>query len=592
MITVFKFGVHYRWQVPEVLREQLWLGHQLREDLVTLQLEYEAGLKAIWSSYPDVAAAEESLVTAEAEALEAAEEVSRQRQAQRTKRITGPAADALASARKRAKEARVARRSAIAAVKDEAAERISALAAGLRASQKAKYAEYAQAQGLYWGTFGDVLDHHKTAVKMVAAKRAAGRPAALRHHRFDGTGAVAVQLQRPAGKPQRTPALISDPVASNWRNVFHLPWVDPAQWEQMTRAEQRAKGRVIVRMRCGAEIIEVPVQIHRMLPADADITGARLVVAREGSDYRISLSVTARIGDPEPVTAGPTVALHFGWRGSDAGPVVARWQSDAPVDIPDDCSAFMVGDRWGGKIVMPSVIVDRLDAAAAIQAGRDEQLNTVRAAVVEWLAVNGPVAHPVRDGEEISAADVSRWRSPARFAALATWWRDAPPANGEQVVEVLEAWRASDKRLWNTQVHTAGRALRRRDDLYRQAAAILADQAGLVVVDDTDIGAVAASRSDVPAAVVDPAARRRSYAAPGILRASLVAAAAREGVLVRSVSHKGMSVIHAECGTVNDCDDRFLSALVKCEGCGKVYDQDVNALEIAMREAHRYIPVA
>ena len=283
MITVFKYGVHYRWQVPEVLREQLWLGHQLREDLVTLQLEYEAGLKAIWSSYPDVAAAEESLATAAAEALEAAEEVSRQRQVQRTKRITGPAADALAAARKRAKEARVVRRSAIAAVKDEAAERISALAAGLRASQKAKYAEYAQGKGLYWATFGDVLDHHKTAVKMVAAKRAAGRPAALRHHRFDGTGAVAVQLQRPAGKPQRTPALISDPVASNWRNVLHLPWVDPEQWEQMTRAEQRAQGRVIVRMRCGADIIEVPVQVHRMLPADADITGARLVVAREGS---------------------------------------------------------------------------------------------------------------------------------------------------------------------------------------------------------------------------------------------------------------------------------------------------------------------
>ncbi len=190
------------------------------------------------------------------------------------------------------------------------------------------------------------------------------------------------------------------------------------------------------------------------------------------------------------------------------------------------------------------------------------------------------------------ACELSRWRSPARFAALAGWWRDAPPAGGEQIAEVLEAWRASDKRLWNTQVHTAGKALRRRDDLYRQVAAILADKAGLVVVDDTDMGAVAASRSDVPAAVADPAARRRTYAAPGALRAGIVAAAAREGVPVRSVSHKGMSVIHAECGTVNECDDRFLSALVECEGCGKVYDQDANALEVVMREAHRYTSVA
>lgn len=592
MITVYKFGVHYRWQVPEVLREQLWLAHSLREDLVTLQLDYEAGLKAIWSSYPDVAAAEEALEAAESDAVAAAEEVARQRQVQRTKRITGPAAEVLAAARKRAKEARVARRTAIAAVKDEASERITALAVGLRASQKAKYAEYAQEKGLYWATFNDVLDHHKTAVKLVASKRAAGRPAALRHHRFDGTGSIAVQLQRQAGQPQRTPALIADSKASKWRNVLVLPWVDPDEWEQMSRSEQRAQGRVVVRMRCGAEHLELPVQIHRMLSADADITGARLVVTREGSDYRISVAVTAKVGDPDPVTDGPMVALHFGWRGSDAGAVVARWQSDAPVDVPEDCESFMIGDRWGGQIVMPSVILDRLAAADAIQSGRDEQLNVVKAAVVEWLTEHGPVPHPVRDDEEISAADAGRWRSPARFAALARWWRAAPPVGADHLVEVLESWRASDKRLWNAQVHTTGKALRRRDDLYRQVAAILADQAGTIVVDDTDLAEVAASQSDVPAAVTDPAAKRRTYSAPGTLREAIAAAATREGVQVHTVSHKGMSVIHAECGTLNQPGDRFLTALVECEGCGKTYDQDSNALHLVMREAHRYTPVA
>lgn len=35
-------------------------------------------------------------------------------------------------------------------------------------------------RGLYWATFNDVLDHHKTAVKRMQQARAQGRPAAMR----------------------------------------------------------------------------------------------------------------------------------------------------------------------------------------------------------------------------------------------------------------------------------------------------------------------------------------------------------------------------------------------------------------------------
>ena len=56
MTTVHTMGVHYRWEMPEVLRQQLRLAHDLREDLVSLQLAYGADLQAMWSSYPNVAA--------------------------------------------------------------------------------------------------------------------------------------------------------------------------------------------------------------------------------------------------------------------------------------------------------------------------------------------------------------------------------------------------------------------------------------------------------------------------------------------------------------------------------------------------------
>ncbi len=64
-ITVHTMGVHYRWQVPDVLRQQLRLAHDLREDLVSLQLAYDEDIKKIWSSYPSVATAEVQLAAAE-----------------------------------------------------------------------------------------------------------------------------------------------------------------------------------------------------------------------------------------------------------------------------------------------------------------------------------------------------------------------------------------------------------------------------------------------------------------------------------------------------------------------------------------------
>ena len=48
-VTVHTMGVHYRWELPNIVRAQLRLAHDLREDLVTLQLAYADDVRAIWS---------------------------------------------------------------------------------------------------------------------------------------------------------------------------------------------------------------------------------------------------------------------------------------------------------------------------------------------------------------------------------------------------------------------------------------------------------------------------------------------------------------------------------------------------------------
>jgi hypothetical protein len=98
-VTVHTMGVHYRWELSTIVRAQLRLAHDLREDLVTLQLAYADEVRAIWSSYPEVAAAESELHRAEETAAAASEQVSAERVRLRSKRVGAELTTQLAEAR-------------------------------------------------------------------------------------------------------------------------------------------------------------------------------------------------------------------------------------------------------------------------------------------------------------------------------------------------------------------------------------------------------------------------------------------------------------------------------------------------------------
>ena len=54
------------------------------------------------------------------------------------------------------------------------------------------YRRYCQDNDLYWWPYNDVFRNHKTAVQRIRRQRLEGKPATLRHHRFDGTGTITV----------------------------------------------------------------------------------------------------------------------------------------------------------------------------------------------------------------------------------------------------------------------------------------------------------------------------------------------------------------------------------------------------------------
>lgn len=592
--------------LPEPVTQQLRAGHRLREDLVSIAHDYEEQVKAIWSSYPAVAQAEETLAAAEEAARAASEAVAQARKVQRTKRITGPAAGQLRAALAEVKAARQARREAIGAVKEEAHARLAAAADARKAAEKDLYRIHAQEGALYHSTFTEIADAHRTALARVKKARSEGKPSALRHHRFDGTGRIAVKLQRSAGDPPRTPEMLADP-ASRYRNVLSLPgWIPPAEFDQLTRAEQRRRGRIVARMRVGGagaagggEVIDIPLQIERMLPPEADITGARLVIRRHGSKTRAWLNITAKLPAVDPVEDGPVVAVHLGWRREDTGVRVATWRSTSPLDIPTSLRQVMPAHHDGtqGTIVVPDRLLNRDAGFEKAQSLRDEALEAIKAQLAAWLRAHGPVDHPVYldretgEIEQVTAAGVERWRAAGRFAILATHWRDNPPVApdgtvGTDIATDLENWRAVDKLNWDAQAGGVRRLHAHRGDLYNQIAAVLGYQAGQVVFDDTrlaDLARQAAADENLPNDIAHAQGHQRAFAAPGMLRETIEKTSRREGVPVTVVPAKDLSREHAACGQVNDTAV-LRGHEVHC-GCGRAYDVDANAVALMLTRA-------
>jgi hypothetical protein len=583
--VVFKYGMPSWVELPAVVSGQLFLAHQLREDLVGIEHETDAARKTVWSAYPNVADAEHRLFAAEERAAELAEEVAELKKRQRTRAPAGEAVTALAEAREEAKTARKARRAAIQAARPAAQPWLDELTAARRGRVKALYGDYVQSRGLYWATYNDVTAHHRTALQRVTKQRAAGAPATLRHHRFTGAGAVAVQLQRGAHHPPRSPELLASGTGP-WRNVLQVsPWMHPAEWGQLSRAEQRREARGTVRMRIGDMHVELPVIVHRMLPADADVTGARLVVERIAGSRRVSLHVTARIPDPEPVTTGPTVAIHGGWRHEDTGEIrVATFRASTPVTIPGHLQHVVhrSSDR-AGTVVLPADWISRQETADQLRSDRDQAIDEMRERLVAWLG-----QHPPESEEYPTAGQVSRWRAPHRFARLAQQWRDAPPTDGAGVAAELESWRRHDRALWERQEHGRRKHLARRDDTWRAVAAWLTSTAGRIVIDDTDYAqlarttAAADKESALPEQVTAARARARVYASPHGLRGAATAAAERRGVPITTVTSRDLSREHT-CGHLQPATPDAHQVI--CAGCGQDYDRDANATALMLTRA-------
>lgn len=606
------------------MMDQFVLAHRLRNALVEIEHAHDNAKAELWQQYPATAAANAALQAADAEVLALLEQARAEHSQDRSTKTRPATAKALAAARKVCREARAARRTAIADMYALAKPQLERLQSARQAQIKALYALYCQegrpvyatcaaCQGreldghgaclacgavqpltkLYWATYNAVTQSHQTAMKLISGKRKKGEAAELRFHRFDGTGRIAVQLQKQAGDPARTGAMLSSG-GGKWHNVLRLPAVVAhTDWDTLTRPEQKRLAGGDIHWSIGSgKMIVLPVHFHRPLPSDSEVLQAELVRTRIADQFIMHLCLTLRVPDPDPAPAEnrPVIAVHTGWRSRSDGSVrVATWRCDsATLRVPDHLHDLIAVHDSGhtGEVVLPARWLDGAAQTASLDSRRSLSQDAIRDKVASWLDEH---PQPDEDKGQLTGVAVRQWRSPNRLAALAIRWRENPPTGdgAAELAELLEAWRKQDKHLWQWRDHGRHQQSGRRNDGWRAVAAWLADSAGLLLTDDTDLaelrrrpGVADANTPDpaVPTAVADAARERAAIAAPGFLREAIIAAAQRRGVPHAAVGSAGLTRTHRACGYTAEPDSRFAaSVVVTCPRCDRPYDQDHNA---------------
>ncbi len=576
---VYQFRV--KGDIDDATLAQMRLGHELRNHLVELENRFDSAVAAAWETIPELAAAKTAVDETDAVVAGLVKRASQERMLDRSTRPRADTAAELRAAKKARTEARKTLKELKAARYPEIVPLVHDAADVRKADQKTAYRAFVD-RGLYWATFNDVVDHHRTSVKNRNSARKKGKPSGLRFHRWSGEGSVAVQLQRSAGDPARTPEVLASG-EGKWRNVLQVgPWEDPGTFDARERSERRRlsrTGRARVRIGCDpageAQWADLKVVVHRMVPADAEIVAATLSRKVVAGKPRVHLNLTVKRPVAE-VMGGPTVALHSGWRSMADGRVqVASWASSSPLPEVPDHLVGIVGrspDGTTGRVYAPGGWGDEDNQIAKVRSTQDTSRDLIRPVIADWMTEH-PEIMVDRDGDPLRAQDVRLWRDPGRFAyAVATIVEHDP---GSDTADQLAAWARQDRHLFQWWANQADQLAAKRTDTWRKVAAWLTATAGRVIIDDTDIQALTA----VPDAGVEDEHRDRKArvnqhrTGPGELRAVVAATAKRDNIPTETAA--AVSAVHVGCGG-KAVDPAGVE--LTCAACGGTYDRELNAL--------------
>lgn len=636
--------------LPEGVTDQVGHAHRLWNRLVEEWYAWDATVEQIWRRNGDVASALDFEAAATVFEAEIRGRIGKQHADDRQRITRADLAAELKEARDALAVARRATKDAKKAAQGELREQFIANKAffvkrgGSKDGTLGQYGivrQEAVAAGLYWGTANAVLASFRTAIEKVDQDRrnAVSNPdrgwPKMRFRRWDGTGRLAAQVQRGEGAPARTPELLTT-AKSPWWGVVRLPEVmavPEADWKQLTRAEMKRVGRVTIQVRVGSTEdkkplwAEIPIQVHRPLPACCEVKEVEVIFSRDGE--RLNAAVCLTIGIPRlpPSQVPGTAAVHVGWRAKPDGSIRVGYlkfeNPTAPFEIPQRMKAttgvrhprgaWLVHDTVGGgyEILVPKEwrrgveVVKGIgfplggkETVTHLRSHRDTGFNKAKDLLMRFLE-NHPDYQDLlaiiridrETGQEVvrrlTPALVSNWRRPEALHVLLKRWPVPSHPTEHLLVEELKVWHRRDRHLGDFARGLDGQLLGERKDAYRVLAAALGDHVGAVIVDDIDLYRLAkknsADRTPGESAVIEEAAGNRQAVAPYELRDSVAQAASRRSVSLRKVSAIDITTTHAICGQNNPRPPGLALPLVVTCRCGMTYDVDANAVDNLLR---------
>lgn len=600
-ITAISYGTPHGWDLPEVAKHQLWLGHQLRNSLVEQYIAHQQRMAAIWRCFPTLVQAEEVVRMASANLAATEHQMRSHRMTDRSTRPRDQDKTVLIEQKKVLHAARQALRSEkerhYAAARDAMRQESNIF----KQAKRDLYAKYVQQQGLYWATHNDVVTSFDASLRLITKLHQQGRSAQPRFRRWTGEGTITAQLVRAANQPARTPMLLASGTGS-WANVCQLsPWVDPQQWESMTRSQQRAVTRVPDHQWCamepdqrralghgtllfcigGKQQIRIPVIIHRMLPAEADVTMVRVTRRLVAGKPKISVSVIARIPAPPVCPQGPAAAVHVGWRslrrdGVRVGMIASTHRLP---EVPQSLRQVVRPlDEHHAEIRIDRGTLQVAGRPAAVRSRRDQMLDDLRQDIIE-------VANDFPLPAEYDIASIKQWRSPARFVRLLQTW----PLQGapQQLIQRMDAWQRQDRHLWEFECNERQQTAAHIRDVYRNVAVWISSWASLVVTDNWNIREVSRvpGLGEEDTLQVRMARAARQVVAPGSLRALIVEAARARGIAHETVPLENKALMHCACDHGILDRSQFVRHIhVHCSHCGISFDQDSNVTDHLLKE--------
>jgi biotin operon repressor len=584
IVVSWAYAVHH--DLPGPLVDQLRRARDLKTRHAAAAEQHASDVAAVWEACRELTGPRASVDQAVAAVSELTARARNERRSGPGHRAQPATADALRHARRRLTAARAALRAA----KSSAYPRLQPQFAALAERYRATFSQLRQAAvygGLDWDTANAVTWQYMIGARQVAHRRQRGLPANLRTRPWDGTGTLTVQLERLTGEAPRSPALLADPGGRYRAQVLLRPWVDPAVWRAMTPLERRQMMVGSLRIRVGsgahASSVTLPVLVHRMLPADADVARIKVTRQRVGLRYRASVSVLARLPQPARPGVGRNVAVLTCWRDLPDGAVRAAVIAGAGPPPAQLLKSGVVRDHghWA-EAVIPASWREVSATVQQLNARRGRERSRLRAWLRYWMAEN-PEAAAALDPDGMLAAAIApaaggaaraAAEAPGRLAGVVSRLTASPAAGSGEVAARLRRWQQRERRLRHWEANERDQFAARRAHAWCNVAAWVTSGARVVVMDEPPAtGQVVEDRGPDG----QRAQASRYVVVPSLLRARVTSAARVRGVPAVLTPLPASPPQHA-CGAPLEPRAAMTAAPGPCPGCGDHLDPDVAAL--------------